>query len=271
MSNERPVVGMATQTLQPIPGQAPLSYVMGQQYVRVIATGGAVPCIIPLLADDERTLRAIFDRLDGLFLAGGVDIEPSGYGELRREWCGLTDPARDAVETKLLGWAADVELPVLGVCRGVQMINVAHGGTLMQDIAREKPDAAKHDYFPQQGFHDRALVAHPIRIESGTRLHALLGESASVNSLHHQGIKRLGAGLVSSAVAPDGVIEGVEGANGRFLVGVQWHPEELVDSDPSMKRVFEAFIDAANEYRQRRKGAESSDSSPRPSLQPGIR
>jgi len=243
---------MATQTLQPIPGQTPLSFVMGQKYVRVLSGNGAIPWIIPLLADDETTLRALFDQLDGMFFAGGVDVEPSAYGEKRADWCGPSDPARDAVEQTLLQWAVAEKKPVLGVCRGVQMINVAFGGTLMQDIEHERPQAVKHDYFPQQGFSDRAMLVHAVRTEPGSKLHDLLGESVTVNSLHHQGIKRLGDGLVATALAPDGVIEGIEGANGQFLVGVQWHPEELVDSDDRMRRVFQAFIAAALEYHQSR-------------------
>jgi putative glutamine amidotransferase len=243
---------MATQTLQPIPGQTPLSFVMGQKYVRVLSSNGAIPWIIPLLNDDETTLRAIFDQLDGVFLAGGVDVEPSAYGEQRGDWCGPSDAARDAVERILLNWAVAEKKPVLGVCRGVQMINVAFGGSLFQDIANEQPQTVKHDYFPQQGFNDRAMLVHAVRTEPGSKLHDLLGDSITVNSLHHQGIKRLGDGLVATASAPDGVIEGVEGANGQFLVGVQWHPEELVDSDDRRKRVFQAFITAAAEFHQSR-------------------
>jgi len=222
---------------------------MGQQYIRALSTAGAIPWIIPLLAEDETTLRDIYDRIDGLFLAGGVDVEPSTYGEPRTEACGLSDPARDAVELVLLRWAAEDKKPVLGVCRGVQMINVAYGGTLFQDIAHEQPEAKKHDYFPQQGFHNRAMLAHHVAVHPGTKLHSLIGLQASVNSMHHQGIKRLGEGLRPSATAPDGVIEGVEGLNGQFLIGVQWHPEELVFADDAMKRVFQAFVEAAAEFR----------------------
>ena len=251
----RPIIGMATQTLQPIPGQAPLSYVMGQQYVRVLSATGAVPWIIPLLTDDETTLRAIFDRLDGLFLAGGVDVEPTSYGEPRGHWCGPSDPARDSVERTLLHWAVTERKPVLGVCRGVQMINVAFGGTLIQDISHERPNAVKHDYFPQQGFTDRAMLVHAVSMAPGSKLHGLLGDSVTVNSLHHQGICRLGKGLAATASAPDGVIEGVEGENGQFLVGVQWHPEELVDSDERMRRVFQAFVAAAADFQQSRRSS----------------
>jgi putative glutamine amidotransferase len=257
--SSRPIIGLATQTLQPIPGQAPLSFVMGQQYVRVLSGSGAIPWIIPLLLEDEATLRAIYDQIDGVFLAGGVDVEPSAYGEHRSDWCGPSDPARDAVERSLLHWAAIDKKPVLGVCRGVQMINVAFGGTLMQDIEHDRPQSVKHDYFPQQGFNDRAMLVHAVRTEPGSRLYDLLGESVSVNSLHHQGIKQLADGLVATAAAPDGVIEGVEGANGQFLLGVQWHPEELVHADDRMKRVFQAFLSAAVEFRNSKSSNRNAD------------
>jgi len=245
----RPVVGLTSQTIQPIPGQAPLSFGMGQQYVRVLAAAGAVPSIIPSLAEDESTLRAIFDRLDGLFLAGGVDIDPTNYAEPRRDYCGPSDAERDAVEIRLLQWAAKEGLPVLGVCRGVQMINVAYGGTLFQDLQIERSEAEKHDYFQTQGFEDRTLLVHSVSVSPGTRLHAIVGDKAFVNSIHHQGIKRLGDDLKSVAVSPDGVIEGIEGNNGRFLIGVQWHPEELAATDASMRRLFEAFVSEAAAYR----------------------
>jgi len=230
---------------------------MGQQYIRALSTAGAVPWIIPLLDDDESTLRAIYEQLHGVFFAGGVDVEPSAYSEPRTEVCGLSDPARDAVETTLFRWANADEKPVLGVCRGVQMINVASGGSLHQDIAHDRPAASKHDYFPQQGYHDRGMIAHQIFVEPGTKLHELVGSSVSVNSMHHQAIKRLGSGLRPSATAPDGVIEGVEGVNGQFLLGVQWHPEELVNADEGMRRLFQAFVDAASAFRISRQRIES--------------
>jgi putative glutamine amidotransferase len=254
----RPIIGVATQTLEPIPGQAPLSFVMGQQYVRALTTAGAIPWIIPLLDDDPSTLRAIYEQLDGVFFAGGVDVEPAAYGEPRTDLCGLSDPARDSVETTLFRWAVEDEKPVLGVCRGVQMINVASGGSLHQDIAHDRPAASKHDYFPQQGYHDRGMIAHEVSVEPGTRLHELVGSAVSVNSMHHQAIKRLGSGLRPSATAPDGVIEGVEGVNGQFLLGVQWHPEELVNADEGMRRVFQAFVTAASAYQSSRNSTGST-------------
>lgn len=247
----RPIIGIATQTQDAIPGQSPLAWVMGQRYVHSLTQTGAIPWIIPLLKDDPATLRAIYDRLDGVFLTGGVDVDPAAYHEARHELCGKSDPARDAVEIELLRWALADHKPVLGVCRGIQVINVACGGTLYQDIGRQFPQAIKHDHFPTPTGPARDWLAHTLRVRPASRLHSILAaEELRVNSMHHQAIKDLAAGLVPSAFAPDGLIEGVEGANGHFLVGVQWHPEELVATQPPMRRLFEAFIAAAGQRLQ---------------------
>ena len=250
--HQRPVIGIPTQTLQSIdriPEDLPESWVMNQRYFHACASVGAIPWMVPLLDDDLDTLRAIYDRLDGLFLAGGVDVDPASYGEPRHELCGRTDLPRDAVELRMARWAAEDGKPVFGVCRGVQVINVAAGGTLLQDCAAQLEHGIKHDYFPGEGW-ERDYLAHEVEIVPGSRLHAAFGvERALVNSMHHQGIARLGEGLSVTAVAPDGLMEALEGPrDGPFLVGVQWHPEMLIDSHAGTRRLFEAFIEAANAY-----------------------
>jgi putative glutamine amidotransferase len=243
---QRPVIGVATQTLEPGPGQQlPACWIMGQRYVRVLASAGAVPWLVPLLQGDEDTLRAISERLDGVFLTGGVDVDPSCYGEERHPLCGATDPARDWTELRLVRWAVADGKPVLGVCRGIQLINVAAGGTLYQDVTAQHARAIKHDYFPAGGF-TRDQLTHPVRVVEGSRLAGILASAeTAVNSMHHQGIKALAPGLAATAFAPDGLIEAVEGRNGQFLVGVQWHPEELADRHAPMRRLFTAFLEAA--------------------------
>lgn len=241
----RPVIGIATQTLEPIPGQLPLAWVMGQKYVRVLVAEGAVPWLVPLLTGDEPTLRAIYERLDGLFLTGGVDVGPERYGEERHALCGQTDAARDWAELTLMRWAMADRKPVLGVCRGLQVINVAAGGSLYQDVTAQHPRAIKHDYFPAGGF-SRDHLSHSVRIAANSRLGRILdAEEVPVNSMHHQGVRRLADGLVATAHAPDGLVEGLEGVNGHFLVGVQWHPEELTEASAGMRRLFAAFIETA--------------------------
>lgn len=247
---QRPVIGIPTQTLQAIdgiPDDLPLSWVMNHRYYVAVASVGGAPFMVPLL-EDEGALRALYERMDGVFLAGGVDMDPPSYGEERREWCGRTDPARDRVELLLARWALADGKPVLGVCRGMQVINVATGGTLLQDCDQQLPGSIKHDYFPHAGF-ARDHLAHEIEVAAESRLRAVLGaERVPVNSMHHQGICRLGEGLRVTATAPDGLAEALETADGRFVVGVQWHPEMLIDSDAGTRRLFEAFVEASEEF-----------------------
>ena len=217
--DNRPIIGITTQTLDAIPDQLPRCWVMSQRYVQMLVTVGAVPWVIPLLAGDEATLRGIYEQIDGLFLPGGVDVDPSAYGEARGPHCQRTDPARDWTELLLVRWALADGKPV--------------------------PAAIKHDYFPIGG-RRRDERTHDVRIAAGSRLARLLEtEALSVNSMHHQGIARLAPGLAAVATSPDGLIEGVEANDGPFVLGVQWHPEDLVEVDPRMRRLFEGFITAA--------------------------
>jgi putative glutamine amidotransferase len=201
--------------------------------------------MIPLIADDVATLREIYEHLDGLLIPGGVDMDPQTYGEPVTPLCGTIDPARDATELQLVRWAAADGLPVLGLCRGAQVINVALGGSLYQDIASEVPGAEPHDLYPTKGF-ERTHLAHAVDVLAGSRLRDALGESkAPVNSMHHQSVKRLGEGLVISATAPDGVVEAVEGTrNDAFLVGVQWHPEVFEPGQPGARNLMRDFVAA---------------------------
>jgi putative glutamine amidotransferase len=246
----RPVIGIATQSLEAVPGERPPCWIMGQRYVRALVAEGAIPWLIPLLPDDEATLRHLYDHLDGIFLTGGVDVDPSNYGEARHELCGQTDPPRDWTEIRLVRWALADHKPLFGVCRGIQVINVAVGGTLFQDVRGQRAETIKHDYFPTPGGNRRDDLVHGVLVTENSRLAQILGAArVEVNSMHHQGIKDLAPGLVPNAVAPDGLIEGVERANGQFFLGVQWHPEELAEQSPPMRRLFRAFVEASSERR----------------------
>lgn len=248
----RPVIGVPTQTLQAmggVPDGMPPSWVMSHRYVTTLAAAGAVPWLIPLLDDDE-TVRAMYEEIDGLFLPGGADIDPESYDEARHPLCDRTDPARDRLELMMARWAIADRKPVLGVCRGLQLMNIAAGGTLFQDLAEQMPGSIKHDYFPFDGAHRRDHLAHDVTVADGSRIGEILGTGQiRVNSMHHQGIRELGRGLVATATAPDGLIEGIEATDGSFVVGVQWHPESLTESDPRTRRLFEEFVGAAKEYR----------------------
>lgn len=241
------VPGQSLQAMDGIPDGIPDSWIMSRRYFTTLARAGAVPVMVPLLDDDEATLRALYDRLDGVFLAGGVDLDPASYGQARHELCGRTDPARDAVELMLARWAVAEGKPLLGVCRGLHVLNVAAGGTLFQDIAALVPDSIKHDFFPTQGF-ARDFLSHTVKVAAGTRLARAFGAGeTSVNSMHHQGIDRLGAGLAATAHAPDGLIEAVETRGSGFVVAVQWHPEALAEDHPGTVALFGAFTAACAE------------------------
>lgn len=243
----RPVIGVAPQTQPPKPGELPLCWIMGARYIEVLRASGAIPWIVPLIPHDKDTLEEIFSRLDGIFLTGGADVDPAAYQETKLPLCGYTDPARDAVEIMMLNHARKHHKPVLAVCRGIQILNVCYGGTLYQDIPSQVPAAIKHDYFPNADNSPRRdFLSHEITVAPQTRLRDILGDGVvPVNSMHHQAIKDLAPGLKPNAYAPDGIIEGVEGTNGQYLMAVQWHPEELVDTMPGMKRLFGSFVAAA--------------------------
>ncbi len=224
---------------------------MSQRYVKTLTASGAVPWIIPLL-DDTETLRSIYDKLDGVFLPGGVDIDPDSYNEPRSNSCGRVDPDRDRTEIMFADWAMKDGKPILAVCRGAQLLSVAAGGTLYQDLGSEYPGAIKHDYWPKAGEQTRQDLVHPVNVVADTRLSRLIGANTLlVNSMHHQGIKELAPTLVANAFAPDGLIEGVESDSDDFVLGVQWHPEDLADSDPAMRGLFDAFVEAAEAWQNR--------------------
>lgn len=210
-------------------------------YIRALSKVDLLPLIIPVVPH-----QALLDRylrmMDGLLLVGGPDIDPVHYGQDPVAGLRRVTPARDEVELDVVCRALEAGLPILAICRGIQVLNVAAGGTLWQDIGSQQPRAAKHDYHP--GYPEGHL-AHPVTVASGSRLGAILGEGEIwVNSIHHQAIDRLGKGLRATAHAPDGIVEGVEGVDRRWVLGVQWHPEWLVDHDPRMLALFDGFRQA---------------------------
>jgi putative glutamine amidotransferase len=222
-------------------------------YIKAVEIAGGLPVLIaPNVSDD--VLRAIYERMDGVLVSGGGDVDPSFYG---MESAGLvheTDKSRDIMEINVSRWAASENKPLLGICRGCQVVNVALGGTLYRDIPAEyfggngasdshKNGGIDHDLL---GKFPRSHIAHTVKVEPESRLASVVGEQIpQVNSLHHQALRDVAADLTVSAISPDGLIEGVEMPNARFFVGVQWHPEELVEYSEPMRRLFEAFIVAA--------------------------
>lgn len=239
VAHKRPLIGVPTgrEKSQRFYG-LPL-YIMNQTYIRVLETLGALPVMIPLQMS-ESTLRGTFERLDGLFLPGGEDVDPQHYGAARHPQLGATDKERDRTELLLTRWALEAGMPFLGVCRGVQVLNVVCGGTLYQDLHSECPDLAKHDYTPPT--FERFRISHEVSIEADSRLAHALGTRHGVNSMHHQGIDQLGAALRVVAYAEDGLPEALEVPVLPYVVGVQWHPEELSTTDLHSQGIFYDFI-----------------------------
>lgn len=221
-------------------GGVPL-YGMNQSYVRALHQTGALAVLIPLELP-EWELYEILGRVDGLFLAGGSDIGRAGV-EAGQSY---VDEQRDRVELALARRSLDAGMPVLGVCRGMQLLNVACGGTLHRDLATDRPEAHKHDYFPPE--HARNRISHPVEIMEGSYLHTLFGSRAEVNSMHHQGIDTLGSGIRMVAMAPDGVPEAIVVDGHPFALGVQWHPEELFSVRDGHAALFRHFARHAREH-----------------------
>lgn len=218
-----------------------------QTYIDAIVRAGGAPFLIPLV-EDEDVLRALFERLDGLLLAGGGDMSPQLYGEDPIPQIGMVDPLRDQVEMPLARWAVEEGKPILGICRGVQVINVALGGSLYQDIPSQIDTPLVHDSsYTRQ---DWTYMAHDLRLAPDSKLAQLFGTTNfSINSLHHQSLKKIAPQLRPVGWAPDGVVEAVEGRNGHFLIGVQCHPEALQGSaDPRWRALFRHFVEYCCEH-----------------------
>lgn len=234
----RPLIGIPTRTLQP---EEIAFHAIATTYTRAVEMAGGAPVLIPLRLGEE-TLRAIFSRLDGLLLAGGVDVHPKEFGEEVQSYCGEIHPERDVVELQLVRWALASETPILGICRGIQLLNVAAGGSLYQDIPAQVPGTLHHSHRKGDPY-DRRV--HSIRIDPQSILaRAFDRPEVEVNSLHHQSLKQIAPGFRLVAQAPDGIVEGIEAEGRHFVLGVQFHPEWMVE-DPQMVRIFQEFVRAS--------------------------
>lgn len=220
-----------------------------EAYTRAVSAAGAIPVLIPL-GLDEGVLNALLERLDGIIFTGGGDVAPERYGSQPHPLVDDVDPDRDRTEVYLVQRVLDQGLPFLGICRGLQVINVALGGTLFEDILDQRPNSLKHRYYPNW---PRNYLAHTVEVAQDSRLGRLLGlPVVEVNSLHHQGIRDLAPPLKATAFAPDGVIEAFELTEHPFGVAVQWHPEWLQEHPP-MRTIFRAFAQAADEKSSHRR------------------
>jgi putative glutamine amidotransferase len=223
-------------------------------YVEGVAAAGGAPVVLPPVVG-PRAVEALLDGLDGLLLSGGSDLDPGYYGEEPVPQLGVTIPERDAFEMALLECALRRQLPIFGICRGMQVLNVALGGTLYQDLPSQM------DHMVLLGHRQdtpKWQPTHEVEVDGGSKVAKIMGtDELKVNSYHHQGIKVLASGLVAVACSPDGVIEAVESGDlsKRWMIGVQWHAEAMRDAGPEHQKLFEAHVSAAERYALRHAAA----------------
>ena len=251
MSWMRPLIGLTTSEIRlPGPGE-PLPHadagneevVLGKGYFSALASAGAAPVVMPPL--DPQLAPSFVARLAGVCVSGGPDVDPSMYGAEPHPRLGKTFPDADRLEVAVVREAERLGMPVLAICRGAQVLNVARGGDLIQDL----PDQVGKEIRHLRADSDDPAVWHQVTVAPESLLARSLGRSGTfdVNSFHHQAPQRLGEGLRAVAHAPDGVIEAIELPGADFELGVQWHPEAIADR-PEQAALFRAFVEAAGRY-----------------------
>jgi putative glutamine amidotransferase len=255
-----PLIGLTTSEVrvaekveQTPEGEPPqVEMTVGLKYARAIEAAGGVPVVIPPLGRQE-AIESLLDRVCGVCMSGGPDIYPAAYGESPHTKLGPTEADLDRFELAVARAADRRSLPVLGICRGAQALNVARGGTLHQHLPDRRGSAIGHR---QSAPGDRAT--HSITVTEASRLALVLGSaSLSVNSFHHQAVARLGDGLRAVAWAPDGVVEAIEAPGRDFVVGVQWHAECLASRD-DQAALFSSFVDASRRHDVRPRMAQAA-------------
>jgi putative glutamine amidotransferase len=243
----RPIIGIATMSDHDAAGLHAPRFSLNQSYNKAIMAAGGVPLMIPHVEDTE-SLRELYEMLDGLMLPGGVDIHPRYYNEEPHPKLDPTDDGLDWVEATLVRWALADDMPIFGICRGEQVLNVVMGGTLWQDLPSEYATVFDHRESFKRKIRD--YLAHDVRIDPTSRLAEIAGATRVwVNTSHHQAIKRVAPGLRATAWSPDDLVEGVESPDHFFVVAVQWHPEEMVKKHEWALRLFRAFVEAAAQRR----------------------
>ncbi len=234
----KPIIGLTCQLFpEPLPRSS-----VNQQYVDAVVAAGGAPLLIPMGLDEE-SLDRIYRLIDGVLLPGGDDVSPKLYGEHPHPALGAVSAARDALELEIATRALAEGLPILGICRGVQLLAVAAGGTLWQDVPSQYESTLGHDVRE----HGRDHLCHEIEVVEGSRLQAAIGSTrATVNSFHHQAVRDLPKRFRVTARAGDGIIEAIETDDDRFVLGVQCHPEGMWRTTaPEFAGLFEAFVEAA--------------------------
>ncbi len=246
MTSYHPLIGIPCRadTSGTYPGR-PVN-AQNNSYIKAVAQAGGLPILIPLEINGA-SLEALLNRVHGFVFTGGGDIDPAFYNQTPQvENLGHIQRRRDEVELTLMKMAIKTGKPFLAICRGLQVMNVAGGGNLWQDLAGQKPDTMRHDYYYDEIRYARNYIAHEVTLDKSSLLSKILDAGRlAVNSLHHQAAKDIPASLRATGYADDGVVEVLEVLGHPFGLGVQWHPEELVPEHETACKIFEAFVEAA--------------------------
>ncbi|TCT26504.1 putative glutamine amidotransferase [Melghiribacillus thermohalophilus] len=238
----RPLIGITTS----MEAEEDRSFV-GKDNVQAIVLAGGTPLLLPNLTDDER-IKQYAELLDGLYVTGGYDIDPTLFGEEPHPELGIITPTRDRFETALIRELLKKDKPILAVCRGCQILNIAAGGDMYQDIYSQiDGELLQHSQHAPKGH-----GSHYVLVESDSLLQRITGEARlRVNSRHHQANRRIPSGFMVSGTASDGVIEAIESQEHAFVLGLQWHPENMAAAgDEASKKIYQVFIDACNQQRR---------------------
>ena len=214
---------------------------VNQDYVEAVIRAGGTPVLFPVTSDSE-LISSLLDRVDGLLLTGGVDVDPARYREEKKPCCGNCSSCRDSMEFPMCREALNRRMPIFAICRGMQVLSCVLGGNLYQDIAEQFGTSLLHSQYEFP-----CKPVHTVGLRPGTLLSSIVRcPVLHVNSRHHQAIRTPGNGLVINASSPDGLTEGVELPGFPFVLGVQWHPESLSDRYPEQQELFNAFVKACN-------------------------
>jgi putative glutamine amidotransferase len=246
--SSKPIIGIPSyQDTFPV-GQRP-RLIQYQTYIKAVEAGGGIPILMPLTTGEN--LQALFERIDGVLLSGGDDVNPDRYHEEKYPKTETPDDLRDEVELEVARMVMNSDKPLLAICRGIQVLNVAMGGTLIQHIPDMVPNALRHE-FNYDDYHQRQTITHEVEVVEGSRLASILGGTrVGVNSFHHQAVKKIAPMFRPVACAPDGVVEAMELPDAdRFVVAVQWHPEDMFHANAQMLDLFTAFVDYVREHRE---------------------
>ncbi|MDF2505341.1 gamma-glutamyl-gamma-aminobutyrate hydrolase family protein [Clostridium sp.] len=242
--SRKPIIGISGNFIIDRGGMFPgykRAYV-NDDYVRAVAMAGGIPYIIPIVSDESIVIEQM-SNVDALILSGGYDVNPLIYGEEPRQKLGAILPERDKFDIWLLEEACKMNKPVLGICRGIQIMNAAFGGSINQDLSYDENCYIKH--FQETS---PSTAGHTVEILEGSKLHSILGSKITTNSFHHQTLNRIAEGFTVTAKAKDGTVEAIEKDGENFVLGIQWHPEMMSSSSQEMLHIFRNLVKNAKKW-----------------------